>query len=142
MVLSSQVGKRKSNLMNNNLNILFFKLMHGQKKLYYSVMVPYCKANLGVLRVLVQQGYIFGFRIVQKTKQLNQIKIILSRQITKISQIRRISKSSCRKYYQKKKLTKSKDKSNCVLISTPLGILSGQEALSLNVGGEILFEIF
>ena len=80
--------------------------MHGQKKLYYSVMVPYCKANLGVLRVLVQQGYIFGFRIVQKTKQLNQIKIILSRQITKISQIRRISKSSCRKYYQKKKINK------------------------------------
>jgi len=142
MALLNQVGKRKLNFMNNNLNILFFKLMHGQKKQYYSVMVPYCRANLGVLRVLVQQGFIFGFRIVQKTKQLNQIKILLSHQVNKITKIKRISKSSCRKYYQKNKLTKSKDRSNCTLISTPLGILSGQEALILNVGGEILFEIF
>jgi len=127
----------------DTLGYLFSILMNGQRAKLPFVNVPYSRFSLGILRVLVLEGYIAGFCIMEKNQSINYIKIILLYEngVSMIKKIKRISKPGYRVYKAKHQLLDDRGGFNCLLISTSLGILSDREALKQNIGGEILCQI-
>ena len=55
-----------------------------------------------------------------------------------IEGLKKISKPSCRSYCGSKEIPRVRNGLGTVIMSTPKGILAGQEAAKQNVGGEIL----
>ena len=109
-----------------------------------TVVFPYSKIKREILNVLSKNGYIKG---LDKTNKKNKkfIEIILKydeEKTPKISELKRISKPSRRVYVHAKDIWFFKKGLGIKVLSTPKGILSDKEAKKLNVGGEVLLEIW
>jgi len=109
-----------------------------------TVILPYSKIKWEILNVLLKNGFI---KEVNKTKKKNKkfIEIILKydeKGLPRISELKRVSKSSNRVYIQAKDIWFFKKGLGIRILSTPKGILSDKEAKKLNVGGEVLLEIW
>jgi len=109
-----------------------------------TVVFPYSKIKWEILNVLSKNGYIKG---LDKTNKKNKkfIEIILKydeKKTPKIFELKRVSKSSRRVYVQAKDIWFFKKGLGIKVLSTPKGILSDKEAKKLNVGGEVLLEIW
>ncbi len=109
-----------------------------------TVVFPYSKIKWEILNVLSKNDYIKG---LDKTNKKNKkfIEIILKydeEKAPKISELRRVSKPSRRVYVHAKDIWFFKKGLGIKVLSTPKGILSDKEAKKLNVGGEVLLEIW
>ncbi|MDH3004787.1 MAG: 30S ribosomal protein S8 [Candidatus Shikimatogenerans sp. JK-2022] len=112
------------------------------KKRY--VKVNYSNINLNITKVLYRNYYIKKYKIYKFKKNYNKIKIYL-RYINNesvIKKIERISKPSLRKYLKYKKIYKVLNGYGISIISTSLGVMTGYEAYSKQIGGEILCIIY
>jgi small subunit ribosomal protein S8 len=56
--------------------------------------------------------------------------------------LKRISKPGQRIYVWSKDIKKSRNGQGIYILSTPKGVVTGYEARSLNVGGEVLCEVY
>jgi len=109
-----------------------------------TVIFPYSKIKWEILNVLSKNGYIKG---LDKTNKKNRkfIEIILKydeEEIPKISELKRVSKPSRRIYVHAKDIWFFKKGLGIKILSTPKGILSDKDAKKLNIGGEVLLEIW
>ena len=109
-----------------------------------TVVLPYSKIKLEILNVLSRSGFIKG---LDKTNKKNKkfIEIILiydEKGYPKISELKRVSKSSSRVYIHAKDIWYFKKGLGLRVLSTPKGVLSDKEARKSNVGGEVLLEIW
>ncbi len=109
-----------------------------------TVIFPYSKIKWEILNILSKNGYIKG---LDKTKKKNKkfIEIILKyneEEIPRISELKRVSKSSRRVYIHAKDIWFFKKGLGIKVLSTPKGILSDKDAKKLNIGGEVLLEIW
>lgn len=108
------------------------------------VDVPSSKMKQNIVKLLKEEGFIKGYRYVEDNKQ-GIIRIYLKYGQSKeraINGIKRISKPSRRIYTKAQKIHKFKDKVGAVVLSTPQGIITGEKARKLNLGGEIIFQIW
>ncbi|MCR9073311.1 MAG: 30S ribosomal protein S8 [Alphaproteobacteria bacterium] len=109
--------------------------------------INYSKLNLGILKVLVKEGYIQDYHIENQSITEKKIKAILRYKgwwIKKplFSVIKRISKPGQRIFcgYKnfKRKIDVLKYEQGTAIISTSSGIMSHSKAEKLKKGGEIL----
>lgn len=108
-----------------------------------TVTVPYSGYKANIARALFQEGYIKAYtqKDTQKGSVL-EIDLVYSKDNTpKISMVKRISKPSRRLYTNAKNIAPVKQGFGKVFLSTPKGILTGEQARKEMVGGELLFEI-
>ncbi len=120
------------------------RIKNGNLRYKDFVDVPSSKMKQNIVKLLKDEGFIKGYRYVEDNKQ-GIIRIYLKYGQNKesaIKGIKRISKSSRRIYLQAKKIKKFKDKVGAVIISTPKGIMTGEKARELNLGGEVVFQIW
>ncbi|HZI95747.1 MAG TPA: 30S ribosomal protein S8 [Candidatus Paceibacterota bacterium] len=120
------------------------RIRNAQAVKKQTVIFPYSKIKWEILNVLSKNGFIKG---LDKTNKKNKrfIEIILKYDeegAPKISELKRVSKSSSRRYTQAKDIWFFKKGLGLRILSTPKGILCDKEAKKLNVGGEILLEIW
>jgi small subunit ribosomal protein S8 len=115
--------------------------MAGQKHLYS----PVSKMREGVLRVLLDEGYIRGYS-VEKCSQTGhncfriELKYFEGKPV--IYEIKKISKPGRRKYSSIKDLPFIKNGLGMSILSTNRGIISEPEARKLAIGGEVLCSVF
>ena len=106
---------------------------------------PYSKLRMRLLEILRDEGYIEGFKVEQGDGVHRQI-IINLRYIDgvklAIKEMKRISKQGCRVYCGSDEIPKVKAGLGTAIVSTSKGILTDRDARRLNVGGEILCEIW
>jgi small subunit ribosomal protein S8 len=108
-------------------------LAAGHKK----VTVVYSRFNLGICKVLQQEGYIADVVVIDFIKGIELTLKYFKGQPT-ISLIKRISKPGCRKYCQFASLPVVCRGMGIAILSTSLGIISNKEARAKNMGGEII----
>jgi small subunit ribosomal protein S8 len=108
-----------------------------------TVTVPYSGYKANIARALFQEGFIKAY--TQKEvgkKSVLEIDLAYSKENQpRISQVTRISKPSRRLYTASKNIESVKQGHGKVFLSTPKGILTGEQAKKEMVGGELLFEI-
>ena len=108
-----------------------------------SVDMPSSKMKISVAEVLLREGYIEGFNIVERPVQ-NDLHIRLKygpRGERIITSIQRVSKPGRRVYAGADELAPVLRGLGISIISTPKGVLSDREARKAQVGGEILAEV-
>ena len=108
------------------------------------VQTPFSKVKSNILKVLTEEGYIKDYKIINETKAIKKIEIILS-YIDGHPSIKKISKVSKpgRKVYTKiKKLPSYYNGYGVTIVSTSKGIMTDKKARRSNLGGEILCQVF
>ena len=106
-----------------------------------TVDVPSSKMKLAIAKILLDEGYIKSYELVENGK-FNDIRITLKYGASKnekiISGLQRISKSGLRVYANKEELPKVLGGLGVAIISTNKGVITDKEARKLGVGGEVL----
>ena len=108
------------------------------------VSVPYSKIKSDILKVLKKNDYVISYEEVEATPWKKSIVIqIHDVRITKyIPTFKRISKPGQRIYIWSKDIRKSRNGNWIFIVSTPKGVITGYEARSLNVGWELMCEVY
>ena len=106
-----------------------------------TVDVPASKMKLAIADILVKEGYVAKYDLVEDGTAKN-IRITLKYGKDKnekiISGLKRISKPGLRVYAGKDELPRVLGGLGIAIISTNQGVMTDKEARKLNVGGEVL----
>ena len=105
-----------------------------------TVDVPASNMKKQIAQILVDEGYIKSFRVIDDDKQ-GVIRITLKYTENKslvITGLRRVSKPGLRIYSNSKDMPKVMKGLGIAIVSTSQGIMTDREARKNNVGGEVL----
>ena len=106
-----------------------------------TVDVPYSKMKLAIADILVKEGFIKKYDVVEDGN-FKTIRITLKYGKDKnekiISGIKRISKPGLRVYASKENMPKVLGGLGIAIVSTNKGVMTDKKARELNVGGEVL----
>ena len=106
-----------------------------------TVDVPSSKMKLAIAKILLDEGYIKSYELVENGK-FNDIRITLKYGADKnekiITGIKRISKPGLRVYAGKDELPRVLGGLGIAIISTNKGVVTDKKARELQVGGEVL----
>lgn len=108
-----------------------------------TVTVPATKLVLAVLALLKKEEFIADFEVRgDKKKPDVAITMLYTDGIAAINGAKRISKSGKRVYRGARNTPSVRRGYGMAVVTTPSGIMRGDEARKKNVGGEVLFEIW
>lgn len=129
--------------MTDPLGDMLTRIRNGQRAKKDSVLTPASKLRAHVLEVLRREGYIRGFTedLTGRHKQL-RIELKYFEGEPAIKHLARVSRPGRRVYSGSKELPLVRNGLGITIVSTPKGVLSDAEARRLNVGGEVLAEVF
>lgn len=105
-----------------------------------SVDVPASKVKKAIAQILLDEGYIQSFEVIDDEKQ-GVIRITLKYGANKsqtITGIRRVSKPGLRIYTNVEDMPKVMKGLGIAILSTSKGIMTDKQARKANVGGEVL----
>ena len=106
--------------------------------------IPASSMMTQILKILKQEKFIYDYRLIEDKKQ-GILRVYLkkasepTRQIIKIV---RVSTPGLRIYTKKESIPTVLNGLGVCVLSTPQGILSGEEAKRRNVGGEVLLKVW
>ena len=101
---------------------------------------PASKVKAGVCKVMKDEGYIRGFKIVAKEKSDIRIKVLLKEDA--IVGLKRFSRPGLRQYRKYSEMPRVLSGLGTSVISTSQGVLSTREAKKRKLGGEVLFNVW
>jgi small subunit ribosomal protein S8 len=106
------------------------------------VLMPASKVKVAIAEVLKDEGFIRGYSVVaEEGRPQPNLKVDLSyggRKQPVLTGLQRVSKPGLRVYVQRREIPRVYGGLGIAIISTPKGIMSGQEARRQEVGGEVL----
>jgi small subunit ribosomal protein S8 len=104
------------------------------------VQIPASKMKIAIANVLKKEGFISDFEVVPEgVKRSIRVDLAYSQKKEPIiSGLRRVSKPGLRVYVQKREIPRVYGGLGIAVLSTPQGIMTGQEAWRRQVGGEVL----
>ena len=104
------------------------------------VPVPASKTKIAIAEVLRHEGFIKEFEVVSEgVKRTIRLRLAYGgRKEPAISGLRRVSKPGLRVYVQKREIPRVYGGLGIAILSTPMGVMTGQEAWRQRVGGEII----
>ncbi len=105
-----------------------------------SVLIPASKMKLAIARILKAEGFISDYEVV-KDKSFRVIKISLrydENNQSVISGLERVSKPGLRVYTGRREIPRVYGGLGVAIVSTPKGVMTGQQAWRQGVGGELL----
>ncbi len=130
--------------MSDPLADMLTRIRNGVNARFESVEMPLSKLKVGVVKVLKEEGYITDYQIIDQGVQ-GTLKVILkygpnNEQV--ITGIRKVSKPGLRQYKKSSNIPKVMSGLGVGILSTSKGVISDRQARKLNVGGELLCEVW
>ncbi|HEY33475.1 MAG TPA: 30S ribosomal protein S8 [Dehalococcoidia bacterium] len=109
-----------------------------------SVLIPSSKMKLAIASILKDEGFISDYEVVRdKTQRVIKVHLkYRDRNEPVISGLERVSKPGLRVYVQKKEIPRVYGGLGIAILSTPEGVMTGQQAWRRGVGGELLCYIW
>jgi small subunit ribosomal protein S8 len=105
-----------------------------------SVLIPSSRMKLSIARILKDEGFITDYEVL-RGKPHRVIKVHLKYsddQQPGLSGLERVSKPGLRVYVERKEIPRVYGGLGIAILSTPKGVMTGQKAWRLGVGGELL----
>lgn len=105
-----------------------------------TVEMPASKLKIAVLKILKEEGFINDFEVIKgKPEKLIKIRLkYVENNKSIISGIERVSKPGLRIYAQHNEIPRVYGGVGVAILSTPNGVISGQQARRQKVGGEVI----
>ena len=119
---------------------LLTRIRNASNAKHETVDVPASNMNKAIVQILVDEGYIKSFTVIEDGKQ-GVIRIVLKYTAAKtpvITGLRRVSKPGLRIYTSCEEMPKVMKGLGIAILSTPKGVMTDKEARKQNVGGEVL----
>lgn len=120
---------------------LLTRIRNATKAHHEKVTVSYSKMKENILKVMREKGFIEDYMVEKEENGLSTLTVTLKETKSDI-QITRKSSPGQRLYVKKEELKPIKSGLGITIISTSKGVMSNMEARKLNLGGEIICEIF
>lgn len=123
---------------------MFTIIRNGYASRKESVVVPYSKLKMEISKLLVKEKYIKNAaKRGKKIKKNIEVTLLYDDEgKPKVFKIKRISKPSRRVYVPYKDIFAVGRGYGKIILSTPKGIMTGDDARKQKVGGEVLAEIW
>jgi len=107
------------------------------------VSLPHSKTKETVAKILVDSGFLAGVQANDDNgKKMLVIKVNNEDEPSKITSISRLSRPGRRMYVKATAIPKVRSGRGIVVISTSHGIMTGQQAASKHLGGELICEVY
>jgi len=113
------------------------------------VSMPSSKMKAEIARILMEEGYVENFDVVDGLKTHQKVlrmrlKYIGERRDRRplLTGLERVSRPGCRVYTKKTDIPWVLSGIGIAILSTPKGIMTGQRARKMGVGGEILCKVW
>lgn len=109
----------------------------------HEIRVPSSKLKHTVATQLKKAGYLTAIA-VEPSKPRDTLVVTINKpgENATINEISRVSKPGRRVYVSASDIPKVKSGRGIVLISTSQGVMTGQEATKLRLGGEVLLQVY
>jgi small subunit ribosomal protein S8 len=123
---------------------LLTRIRNANTAKHATVDVPASRVKKDITQILVDEGYVKGFQMIEDGKQ-GVIRITLKYGDNKspvITGLRRVSKPGLRIYSSCADMPKVRKGLGIAIVSTSKGIVTDKKARELNVGGEVLAYIW
>lgn len=131
-------------MMTDPIADMLTRIRNGNMAKHESVTVPASKMKKEIARIMLDEGFIKSFDVMDDGKQ-GIIKIDLkytNNEERIISGLKRISKPGLKVYAKAQELPKVLGGLGIAIVSTSRGILTDREARKLGVGGEVICYIW
>ena len=108
-----------------------------------TIRVPASKLKVSIAKGLENTRFISGYQLISKQpRDILEITINEVAKPARINEIAKVSKPGRRIYVGADEIPVIKSGRGIVLISTPKGVMSGQEAKKNRLGGEVLIKVW
>jgi small subunit ribosomal protein S8 len=137
---------RRNNMgMTDPIADMLTRIRNANKARFKTTNVHMSQMNVNIAKVLKKAGYINNYDKVKDEKGQQMLEIILKypdAKNTVITNIKRISKPGRRIYVNSDSIPKVLNGLGISILSTSKGVITDAEARELNVGGEILCNVW
>jgi small subunit ribosomal protein S8 len=107
------------------------------------VNIPASNLKSAIASVMQQEGYIESFSVDgEAASKTLTLKLKYHDNKPVIETLKRISKPSLRVYVASTEMPNIMNGLGIVIVSTPKGVMTGQDAKAKNVGGEVLCSVY
>jgi len=121
------------------------RIRNANRVRFKSVDVLSSRINLNVAKVLKKSGYVSGYDIKKDARGHEVLRVYLRYPDTKravITDIQRVSKPGRRVYVKSEKIPKVLNGYGISILSTSKGVMTDKDARELNLGGELLCNVW
>ncbi|OQX89583.1 MAG: 30S ribosomal protein S8 [candidate division Zixibacteria bacterium 4484_93] len=132
-------------MMTDPIADMLTRIRNGQKahKTCVEVLFSYFKRD--IVRLLVERGYLRGYKVLDLGSGKKLLKIYLrynEKDEPVIRHIERVSKPGRRAYRKVNELDSVRNNLGMAVVSTSKGVLTDHQARVLGIGGELVCEIW
>lgn len=123
---------------------LLTRIRNGVSARMMSVDVPMSKIKLDIVKILEAEGFLQSHEVTTETK-FPQIKVHISYDAKRkpvLKQIKRVSTPGLRVYKNASELRPLRSGLSTRILTTNKGVMTDREARKLNIGGEVLCEVW
>ncbi len=135
--------------VNDPIADMLTRVRNGLAAGHAVVSMPSTKLKTEVARILKEEGYIDGFEVVEVEKSpVKALRITLKyvgerrEKRPVITGIERVSKPGRRVYTKKQEIPWILSGLGIAILTTPKGVMTGQRARQLGVGGEYICKVW
>ncbi len=128
--------------MSDPIADMLTRIRNAVSSRHEAVSMPSSKVKVAIAGVLKSEGFIRDYGVQQEPDQPQaNMKVELSyggRKQPVINGLQRVSKPGLRVYVQRREIPRVYGGLGVAIISTPKGVMTGQEARRQQVGGEVI----
>jgi small subunit ribosomal protein S8 len=108
-----------------------------------TVMIPHSKVNESIAKILTENNYVNGFKVIEKKPQ-SDLKVTLRYvdNLAAITEVKRLSRPGRRLYSKVKDIPIALNRYGITIVSTSKGIMTDKDARKQHVSGELLCQIW
>jgi small subunit ribosomal protein S8 len=120
------------------------RIRNAQRAGHRRVDIPASKVKRAITQILLDKGYIQNFLDIDDSKQ-GLIRVFLKYDHygqPVIKHIKRISKPGLRKYVPTEEIPRVLNGYGIAILTTSKGVMTDKEARKLNVGGEVICQVY
>jgi len=115
------------------------RIRNANSAKHESVDIPASNLKKAIADILVEEGFVKGYEIVEDGKQgVIRITLKYKNKQRVIQGLKRVSKPGLRVYSNCEDMPKVMNGLGIAIVSTPKGIMTDKKARKENVGGEVL----
>ena len=129
--------------MSDPIADLLTRIRNAGNALLPSVEIPHSKMKESIALVLKREGYVSDVAVegVVAKKKI-KVKLKYDGRKSVIDGLKRVSTPGLRRYVGSDEIPRVRNGLGTAILSTPAGILTGNEARRQNVGGELLCSVW
>jgi small subunit ribosomal protein S8 len=135
--------------VNDPIADMLTRIRNGTMASQSVVAMPQSKIKAEIARILKEEGFIDGYEVVESEKPgMMTLRVKLKyvgerrQRASVITGLERISRPGRRVYTQKQDIPWVLAGMGIAILSTPKGVMTGQRARQLGVGGELLCKVW